>query len=321
MPAVLRAVGLDVVEVDGWRDRGSDVFTPIGVTWHATAGSRRSTDEGELETLLTGSETAPAPVAQLLLNRQGRFYVVASGRCNHNKVGWAGPNRGLGNTHLLGIECMNDNKGEEWPQVQLNALRLGTAALLEHHAWSAGRVAGHYEHQPYKGRPAGETSTKSDPAGIIMATERPRLVVLVADIIKGRFTPMPLADDMQTVTPDVAAATGKTKGTQISAAALLQLITVYTGRMENDLPVAQTARKALADGVTDLKAMLTRLTDLAEAEALERPPTPEETADAVLNRLGAGGRDASEVAQLLAQIPGVDWIAVGQELSGERPEK
>lgn len=175
----LRAAGCTVVEVDGWKTRGSDEFDPVGVTWHATAGSRKATAQGEVNVILHGSTSAPPPIAQLMIWRDGTVYVCAAGRCNHNKVGWAGPNKGLGNTRLFGIEMANDNSGEPWPEVQLDAARRATAAVMRRlRADPMKRLAGHYEHQPYKGRPAGETSTKSDPLGVDMAAERKR----VADI-------------------------------------------------------------------------------------------------------------------------------------------
>jgi hypothetical protein len=176
----LRKAGLAVVEVDGWKTRGSDEFAPEGVTWHATAGSRKATAQGEVHVLLNGSTSAPPPIAQLMIYRDGRVYVVASGRCNHNLVGWAGPNKGLGNTRLLGIEMANDNLGEPWPAAQLDAARRATAAIMRRlGADPMRRLAGHYEHQPAAGHPAGATSFKTDPLGVHMPDERPRVAALM----------------------------------------------------------------------------------------------------------------------------------------------
>ena len=188
----LRAAGLRVVEVDGWKTRGSESFEPEGVTWHATAGSRTATAAGEVGVLLHGSTSAPPPIAQLMIWRDGAVYVVAAGRCNHNKVGWAGPNRGLGNTKLVGIEMANDNRGEPWPDAQLDAARRATAVILRKlGADPMRRLAGHYEHQPAAGRPAGETSTKTDPAGVVMSDERRH----VAALMKG--DDMPSIDEIR----------------------------------------------------------------------------------------------------------------------------
>ncbi|MEU7904102.1 N-acetylmuramoyl-L-alanine amidase [Actinoplanes sp. NPDC049118] len=176
----LRKAGLRVVEVDGWKTRGSTDFDPIGVTWHATAGSRTSTAQGEVNVILHGSATAPPPIAQIMAYRDGTLYLCAAGRCNHNKVGWAGPNKGLGNTRLLGIEMANDNRGEPWPAAQLDAVRRATAVIMRRlGADPMKRLAAHYEHQPYEGRPPGEGSTKSDPYGVVMTKERPRVAAIM----------------------------------------------------------------------------------------------------------------------------------------------
>lgn len=176
----LRKAGLRVVEVPGWETRGSSDFHPEGMTWHATAGSRHGTPQDETRVILNGSSTAPPPIAQLMLWRDGTVYVCAAGRCNHNKVGWDGPNKGLGNSRLLGIEMANDNRGEPWPAVQLDAARRATAAILKRlGADPMRRLAAHYEHQPWATRPQGEGSTKSDPAGVRMVDERPRVAALM----------------------------------------------------------------------------------------------------------------------------------------------
>lgn len=176
----LRKAGLRVSEVPGWKTRGSDQFHPEGMTWHATAGSRKATAQAEVNVILHGSTSAPPPIAQLMLDRDGTFYVCAAGRCNHNKTGWDGPNKGLGNTHLIGLEMANDNRGEPWPEVQLDAARRGTAAILARlNADPMRRLAAHFEHQPYATRPRGEGSTKSDPHGVDMRKERPRVAALM----------------------------------------------------------------------------------------------------------------------------------------------
>jgi N-acetylmuramoyl-L-alanine amidase len=156
LPGVLRAAGLTVVEVPGWQDRtgddsgdGTGNYHPIGLICHATAGSRTSTPDGELHTLLTGSTSAPAPIAQTMLDRQGRWYVVAAGVCWHALKGWGGPLAGYGNYSLIGVEAMNDNRGEPWPAEQYASYARGVAAICRHQGWSpAHQVAGHKEHQP-----------------------------------------------------------------------------------------------------------------------------------------------------------------------------
>lgn len=152
LPSVLRAAGLTVHEYQGWKTRGSESFGPVrGITCHGTAGSVRSTDAGELRTLVTGSTSAKPPIAQLYLSRSGEVWVVASGTCNHNKTGWGGPNEGYGNDSLLGIEAQH-HPAEPWTDVQYRAYVRLVAALVAHRAdgydVTVGRVAGHGEHQP-----------------------------------------------------------------------------------------------------------------------------------------------------------------------------
>lgn len=153
LPDVLRRAGLTVHEVSGWRTRGSDSYGPVrGITIHGTGGSKARTDAGEIDTLLHGSTSAPPPIAQLYLGRQGHWWVVASGLCYHNRVGWGGPNRGYGNDSLLGIEAAHNNKDDPWPEVQYRSYVRGVAALVAHKATgydvNVSRVAGHKEHQP-----------------------------------------------------------------------------------------------------------------------------------------------------------------------------
>src|SRR5688572_20071922 len=111
---VLRGAGLTVHEVSGWRTRGADSWGPVrGITCHHTAGSRTSSDAGEIRVLVNGrgrpgdDDYLPGPISQLYLSRSGDWWVVASGTANHNKVGWGGPNRGYGNDALLGIEAQH----------------------------------------------------------------------------------------------------------------------------------------------------------------------------------------------------------------------
>lgn len=152
LPDVLRAAGLTVHEVQGWRTRGSDSYGPVrGITCHETQGSLRSTDAGEIGVLLNGSATANPPIAQLYLSRSGDWHVVASGTCYHNKIGQAGPNKGYGNDALLGIEAQHA-KGEPWTARQYDSYVRGVAALAAHKSSgydvTVSRVGGHKEHQP-----------------------------------------------------------------------------------------------------------------------------------------------------------------------------
>lgn len=172
LPDVLRRAGLTVHEVSGWRSRGADSYGPLrGIICHATAGSRNSRDADEIRVLLNGSSSAPPPIAQLYLGRNGHFHVVASGLCYHALQGWGGPLKGYGNDSLLGIEAANDNRGQPWPAVQVDAYQRGVAAICRHMGWNPDRnVAAHREHQP---------GAKTDPHGIEMGRFRARVRALM----------------------------------------------------------------------------------------------------------------------------------------------
>ncbi|TDC81913.1 N-acetylmuramoyl-L-alanine amidase [Micromonospora sp. KC606] len=170
LPEVLRAAGLTVHEVSGWRTRGKDTFGPVvGLTCHETRGSRTSTDAGEIRVLLNGSTSAPPPIAQLYLSRSGAWHVVASGTCYHNLVGWAGPNVGYGNDALIGVEAQHA-AGEPWTDTQYRSYVRGVAAITRRAGFSVSRVAGHFEHQP---------GAKTDP-GFDMAKFRRDIAAVLA---------------------------------------------------------------------------------------------------------------------------------------------
>jgi hypothetical protein len=94
-------------------------------------------------------------------------------------VGWAGPNKGLGNDNLLGIEAQHA-LNEPWTSVQYDSYIIGTAALCEALDISVNRVAGHFEHQP---------GDKTDPS-FNMDTFRQRVAIAIASY-------QPEEDEMQ----------------------------------------------------------------------------------------------------------------------------
>ncbi|MEO3743286.1 N-acetylmuramoyl-L-alanine amidase [Plantactinospora sp. B5E13] len=185
LPDVLRSAGLTVHEVGGWRSRGSTSFDPHGIICHETRGSRTSTDAGEIYVLLNGSATAPPPIAQLYLSRTGHWHVVASGRCNHVRVGWAGPFKGVGNSGLLGIEAQHA-LGEPWTDRQYDSYVRGVAAIRRRTGWG---VAGHKEHQPGG---YGHASVKADPSFNMDRFRRD-----VAALLSGEENTMPALSDAE----------------------------------------------------------------------------------------------------------------------------
>lgn len=147
---VLRAAGLTVVEVDGWKTRGSDSYGPLrGLVCHETRGSANSTDSGEIRVLVDGRVGLSGPISQLYLSRSGVWHVVASGTCHHVKTGWGGIHAGHGNDSLIGVEAAHA-ESEDWDHkpAQFISYVTGVAAICRHMGWTSGHVVGHKEHQP-----------------------------------------------------------------------------------------------------------------------------------------------------------------------------
>jgi peptidoglycan hydrolase-like protein with peptidoglycan-binding domain len=150
---VLLDAGLKVAPVDGWQDRGNgDINTTVGVICHHTAGPRLG-NMPSLNTLLEGRPDLPGPLAQLGLGRDGTFYLIAAGRCNHAGLGsWQGVT--TGNSSFIGIEAENTGLSNDtpWPDVQMDAYRRGVAVILKHIGKTADFCAGHKEYALPAGR-------------------------------------------------------------------------------------------------------------------------------------------------------------------------
>ncbi|HEV7587446.1 MAG TPA: peptidoglycan-binding protein [Longimicrobium sp.] len=153
LPEVLAAAGLKVAEVEGWKTRGRGEMGKIqGVICHHTAGSKNG-NMPSLGLLIKGRSDLPGPLSQLGLGRDGTFYVIAAGRCNHAGRGsWQEITSGNGN--FIGIEAENTGSMKDfpWPAVQMDAYRRGVAAILNHVQKSAAFCCGHREYALPKGR-------------------------------------------------------------------------------------------------------------------------------------------------------------------------
>ncbi|WBA44286.1 peptidoglycan recognition protein family protein [Hymenobacter canadensis] len=158
LPSVLKSAGLKVALVEGWEERGrGDVGPTHGVICHHTATNDKRGNMPTLRTLLEGRSDLPGPLAQLGLGRDGTYYVLAAGRCNHAGKGiWQGLTNG--NANFIGIEAENTGRANDfpWPAVQLDAYHRGVAAILKYIGKSATFCAAHKEYA----RPLGR---KSDP--------------------------------------------------------------------------------------------------------------------------------------------------------------
>lgn len=146
---VLRAAGLEVVEHAGWQARERPgVWEPQFLVVHATAAPAGQADETQVQIVRDGRSDLNGPIANACIDRQGRWHVLAAGRCNTTLAGTAGPFEHLGNTHALGIEACNDNRGEPWPPGQYRSYVAGVAAICRKMGWSETRVVAHREHTP-----------------------------------------------------------------------------------------------------------------------------------------------------------------------------
>lgn len=142
LPDVLSAEGLVVRVLDGWAARGrSGGINPQGVVVHHTVTSVAASDETVARLLRDGRSDLPGPLAQLGLQRDGTFVVVAAGRANHNGYG-------LWGNDSIGIEAYNNGVDEPWPTVQMEAWVKGCAAICRYMGWDETHVKAHRETDP-----------------------------------------------------------------------------------------------------------------------------------------------------------------------------
>jgi len=150
---VLLDAGLKVAEQPGWKDRGRGEIGPIkGVICHHTAGAKNGIMPS-LRVIIEGRDDLPGPLAQLGLGRDGTYFVVAAGRCNHAGVGnWQGFTSG--NTNFIGIEAENTGNADDrpWPPIQIDAYKRGVAAILKKIKADPIMCAGHKEYALPHGR-------------------------------------------------------------------------------------------------------------------------------------------------------------------------
>jgi len=195
LPQVLLDAGLKVAEQPGWKDRGrGDVGAIKGIICHHTAGPKAG-NMPSLGIVTHGRSDLPGPLAQLGLGRDGTFFVIAAGRCNHAGAGnWQGFTNG--NANFIGIEAENTGlttgpKAEPWPEVQLEAYRRGCAAILKKVKANAIMCCGHKEYALPPRRKSDPTFDMVDfrlHVGAIMAGTAPAASVIPATDGTGRRT-------------------------------------------------------------------------------------------------------------------------------------
>ncbi|MCK2242311.1 MULTISPECIES: N-acetylmuramoyl-L-alanine amidase [unclassified Crossiella] len=145
MGDALRAAGLRVVEIPGWTTRGHGNVADIrGVMLHHTAGPPGGVFPSR-GVLINGRKGLPGPIANLGLDRDGTWHLVAAGQAWHAGNGyapWCGRNNG--NAHTIGIEAESTGGGD-WTRAQLASYPRGVAALLARLRLPASRAIAHRE--------------------------------------------------------------------------------------------------------------------------------------------------------------------------------
>lgn len=165
LPEVLRAEGVTVVEMDGWRDRGHGDFGQIwGVVAHHTGSDNTPASEIAFHPEL-------GLCSQIHLGRNGVATICGAGVAWHAGNGsWPGLPANSANQATIGIEAQNAGGGSPavpmrhrscWPDVQYEAYVRCVAAILRHLGHGADRVIAHREW-------AGKAQGKWDPGQIDM---------------------------------------------------------------------------------------------------------------------------------------------------------
>lgn len=135
---VLRAAGVAVVEQDGWQTRarssgGYASGRPWCVMWHHTASSATADPASDAAYMSYNADAAP--VANLLVARDGAVWVLAAGATNTNGKGNARTfTRGTVpadqmNTYAIGMEIQNTGVGQTYPAAQVDAAFTASLAM------------------------------------------------------------------------------------------------------------------------------------------------------------------------------------------------
>ncbi len=157
---VLRQAGLEVNEYAGWQQRsrsgGGYAGAPAGIIVHHTASGQGSDGQNDASYMTERCEVAP--MANLYLERSGRWWVLAAGATNTNGKGgpWGRIPANSANSRVIGIEAGNNGIGEAWPEGMQESYTTGVAALAKHYRIDTANVLAHHEWAP---------SRKVDPAG------------------------------------------------------------------------------------------------------------------------------------------------------------
>jgi N-acetylmuramoyl-L-alanine amidase-like protein len=152
----LRAAGLNVREVAGWKTRGRDFagvsppFNPRGSVNHHTAGPPKAQGSltPSLRIVTEGRSDLPGPLCNVYLGYDNVVYVVAAGVANHAGLPDGGSCRGMtGNSQAYGLEVEHPGTFPLGTARTLLAARIH-AALIWHQDIPATQVVQHWEWAP-----------------------------------------------------------------------------------------------------------------------------------------------------------------------------
>lgn len=142
---VLRAEGVKVVELDGWRERGQGDFADIwGVMCHHTGGNNSPVSEIAFHPTL-------GLASQIHLAKDGTATLCGVGVANHSGRGsYPGLPTNAANNRLIGIEAVNlPPNGQphrtSWAPAQYEAYVRICAAIIRRLGYRADRVISHAE--------------------------------------------------------------------------------------------------------------------------------------------------------------------------------
>lgn len=200
--AALRAEGLTVHEVSGWKTYNRNhkgEWGPLhGVMVHHTGGP----ESGSTRILHDGIEGLPGPLCHGAIHKNGDVDAIGWGRANHAGGGDPDvlaavkaeryplpktdkhdgePGSVDGNAHFVGYECINEGDGKDpWPPVQLEAMARAVAAVCRFYGWTVNSALRHMDWSDWK----------PDPKGVDWDKMRARITT----ILKGKPNATPLSN-------------------------------------------------------------------------------------------------------------------------------
>lgn len=177
LATVLRAAGLNVIEMPGWLDNNRNhkgAWGEVeGVLHHhtVTRGDTPAQTRDSVALCFNGHSELPGPLCHGVIAKNGDVYLVGNGRANHAGSGDDAVLRAVlagrplpapvsntrdGNRLFYGFESINLGDGTDpWPRAQVLAMQLVSVAIHREHGWGQERSLAHKEWQLGKIDPRG----------------------------------------------------------------------------------------------------------------------------------------------------------------------